>query len=924
MSNLSRTLRPSVLEALAVYGKERFPDHPPIENIELSVEGPDLIVELPGTDGQPQRTVRGRLSAPLLLAAEVWGFHSGRLHGSRAMLEPPIGQNGDVEELTDREARRALSRAGLAWIEAGERQEGLFCLRRGLDVSALSMTGTESEQRLLEQIEDEINPSSELDQATSASTTPNALAKKAAPFADHEDPYERWCCAQKLHSALWHLSSSNRLIFNQHAGPALLKLAQDPVPAVREEGLRGLDYLTWKLWCHGAYPEILPHLAVLMEAEFHTDIQAWRLWEACLAEGDEAAAEAAWSTLSKVAEADQTVRLAANFFEHGDWTDARIVGLGRVARALLAKAQGGDPCADRLRRKKKLKPPKGEVRDAYLRRARHHLVEALESARSRTEEDLRTMEAASSDTERDELRGRRGFTADLHEVAALLDLEQNRPMDALRRLVEADRLDQALGLTWRRGRFDAQMRELAEGLSAEELEGLQLPQRITEPTSVDAVTAVTVSKTTTGSAAEALANMMSKLNAGPTSQAGEPEAVGPDAVGSDAATSATVEAARELVTATLRHLREVTCDDMGTEAEWPWPADLSISYHPEEDRLQARLGDHVHVGSPATVRRLALWVWDVVLGRDVTLSLDWQVQWPSPWQLDDQDMAGAWQELGRLLLREGHRESALRCLRLGFRGFAGAPKDPSDEQLEGLPSNMMEAVRHRGPAEQDFEQWLAAGTRNRNQRLKFLVSLADSDEPENRRWIAEALHSQLDSYAPTQVLQRWKITGETLARLAADADETVAEAGLFARQELANQLFSAGAYHEAEPMLHDLLAAEIRVHVNRYHLWTSLLALGRLSEAEQEHPHIFPARFDATAEVYGRCDAAEALQKRAEDRDPCEARRRPIPLESVSEPEEILRLALQILEPCAALKASDDERERAEELVAEITEELPA
>ena len=918
MSNLNQTLRSSVLEVLAAYGKERFPEHPPIEDVDLRVEGPDLIVELPRADGQPPHTVRGRLSAPLLLAAEVWGFHAGRLHGSRAMLEPAIGQNGDIEELTDREARRAIGRAGLAWIEAGERQEGLFCLRRGLGVTAMSITGTESEQRLLEEIEDEVYADTELDEATARSTTPNALAKKAAPFADHEDPYERWSCAKKLHTGLWHLSSSNRLIFNQHAGPALLKLAQDPLPAVREQGLRALDFLTWKLWCHAAYPEIQPYLAVLIEAELHTDIQAWRLWEACLAEDDEAGAEAALSTLAEVAEQDSTVRLAANFFEHGDWTDARIVGLGRAARAHLEKARGGDPCEDRMRRKKKLKPPKAEVRDGHLRRARHLISEALELARPRTEKDLQAVEAASTDSERNELRGRRGFTADLHKIAASLDLEENRPVEALRGLIEADRLGQALGLTWHRGRFDSQMRELAERLSAEELKGLDLPRRITEPTSVDTVTGVAESKTTPRNAAQALSNLMSDPSTSPASQTGKTVAVVPDA-----ATTAVAEAAGKLVTATLRHLREVTCDDMGTEAEWPWPKDLSISYQPAEDRLEAHLGDQTLVGSAATVRRLAFGVWDMALQKHVTLSQDWQVKWPSFWLLDDQDMAEAWQELGRILLQDGHREPALRCLKLGYRGFAGARKDPSDEQLDGLPPDLVEAIRRHGSAEHDFGQWLKAGkTRNRNQRLKYLAGLASSDDAEDRQWVAEALHAELDSHAPKQILQRWKSTGDALARLSKDDDPAVAEAGLLARQELANQLYRAGAYHEAEPMLADLVSSGLRIHINRYRRWTSLLALGRPAEAKEEQPHLFPAPFNATAEVYGRCCAAEALKKRAEGQDPCEARRRPIPLDSISEPEEILRLALHILKPCADLNATEDEQERAEELVKEIEEEL--
>ena len=468
MSTLSQTLRASILDILAHYGEARFPDQAPIEAFELDVEGPSVIVSLRAG------TVRGRISAPMLLAAEVWGFHVGRLHGSRAMLEPAISQNGDVEEILDRTVGRALSRAGLAWIDAGQRQEGLFCLARGLGASGLLIDGPESEKQRLEALEDEIFVESELDDVVSRSTTPNALAKRAAPFAEHGDPFVRWSCARTLISGLWHLSSSNRLTFNRHIGPALQLLAQDPVPAVREDGLRALDYLTWKLWCKAAYAEILPHLEVLIDAEFHTDLQLWRVWEARLAEGDDAGAEAAWQTLGEIGDPGQTVRLAANAFEYGDWTDARIVGLGRVARAHWHRARGSDPCADRLRRKKTLKPPKAEVRARLLRRGRECVDEALELARPRMEQDLKAVQ------ESPEASGARGFSADLYEIAALLDLEQGCPAEALRSLIQADALDQALGLTWRRGRFDAKMRELVQRLSPEDLKDLDLPERIVE------------------------------------------------------------------------------------------------------------------------------------------------------------------------------------------------------------------------------------------------------------------------------------------------------------------------------------------------------------------------------------------------------------------------------------------------------------
>ena len=850
---LHDVLREAVSQVLAAYGEARFPDEPPID-FELHVDAPALRLVLAGSSASETNVendpveVRGHLSAPLLLAAEAWGAHLSRLdHRGRAMLEPPISQNGDVENPVDRPASAALARAGLAWIEAGHRQEGLFCLARGAGAVQVEVPP---------ELEEAARPTTACDNVNA--TTPNALAGKVAPFAEHDDPWERRACARRLHSALYHLIYSDRLAFDKRAGAALETLARDAVSCIRQEALRALDFLTWKLWCEAAYVECVPHLELLIDARWHSDLQLLRLWESQLA-AEELDADATWAHLERIADPDESLRLAANFFEHGDWTDARIVGLERVSRAHLEWARGADPCSDRLRRRRKFVPPKANIRQRHLDLARQHLADARALGAERLERDLREQEQLDQQ-ENDARAGRRGFWSDLEELASQIEREDGDAVKALEFLVKADAIDQRLGLAWRRGRLDSAMLELAETLEANQLDGIDLPRRIADRRQV----------------ADAPAEQLTP--------------------------------AHKLVAAALVNLRQQTCDAAGTPDEWPWPEDLHVEL--EEDQLVVRVGERSWRQPPSTVRLLALRTWDALVETLPPFESSWAMKWPSPYALSDDDTEEAWRELGRQLLETGHRTEAVRCLRRGH-GSHGR-KVPADEVAD-LTADIAEQVTAKCGAEKRFDAFLATGTKkpSRPKQLKFLAQeVAESTGWQDRLWLAEALHEALSLYAPSQVLTRLKTADDALDGLVkTDCEDGAAahEAALFARGELCRSLVQEKAFAEALDGLDELIDGGLQAWSHRYDRWLCRLVLGLREEAAEDQAALFPSRFSQSAEADGRRRAAEALLAWADGDDPCEARRRPAPPAAAPTREQQRRLALEILEPALRFESLDDD-----------------
>lgn len=834
------------------YGEARFPER----------DLPQLRVEL-GADGEilaeaGSARARGRLSAPLLLAAELWAGLEGRFDGDLPILEPPIGSNGDVEDPLDRDAAASLAEAGLALLRAGLDQEGRRCVRRAIDVTTL-LPGVEVPEALWSEL---CEPTA-VEAESRRSTTPNALAKRVAPFAESPNEAERWQCADLLHLALHQLHYSDRLAFDRAAGPALERLAVDPVAAIRERALLALDYLAWKLWCVAAYPEARPHLDLLIEAGWHSDLQLSRRWEARLALGDDAGAAADLDRLRTVGRPDEVVRLAANFFDHGDWTDVRILGLVRCAEARLAWARGGDPCADRLRRRHKPRLPAAEERAHHLAGAHALLEEAASLAATRTEE-ARSLQPS------DDGASGRGFLARIPDLRADLARERGDATAELRALLEADELDRHVGLEWRRGRHDPRMRELVASLPPDAVLEIDPPARIREATL-----------------------RVEERSAAPTI----PASPAPD-----------------LLRTALQELREATCDAAGTEREWALPEDLHLAVR--GDLWTVETGGTRILGSPSAVRLLALRVWDAVIAAGPPLSRVWDLDEPDFWSLRSLELEPGWEEVGRELWQEGSRDEALRCLRRAFRIPRPAETWTDAELPADLAPGVATALRTIPAGVERVVTLLATGKTTPVARWKSLVPLAGADDPVARLWLAETLHAEISSYAPSRVLARCRHLSAPLLRLAQDPDPAVAEAGLFASHTLGLQLHREGAYAEAEPHLDLSVTTGLQTAPSLYRRWVCRQALGHLEPAA-DPDGLFPDRFGPSAEVAARLDAARALSAWADGRNPCPHRASPsipVALRNV----DLRARALELLERTDDLDVDADDRSEVEELRSEL------
>lgn len=296
----------------------------PLPHLRPVFDGPDVHVQVAG------RTIAGRLSGHRVLASEILGALMGvpdephfrcwlpslRAGGRRRF---PSLHPGD---LWAREALLAepMRDAGLAWLAAGEEQEGLLCLRRVARGSpehpsrvetpwdprapdaavelqrVLNFTG-----RLLAPVpaplrESSARPVTHADEAVRGRGKALTTAITAvSPFATHPDPIERAATAEKLGGILAeiNLGRTDPVPASARAGAVLEPLLED-VPFVQEPAFNALTVVAERLHGAGRYREALPWLDRAVETGLLLRENLAMRFEARWACGDRAGAEADW------------------------------------------------------------------------------------------------------------------------------------------------------------------------------------------------------------------------------------------------------------------------------------------------------------------------------------------------------------------------------------------------------------------------------------------------------------------------------------------------------------------------------------------------------------------------------------------------------------------------------------------------------
>ncbi|MFY0534221.1 hypothetical protein [Nannocystis pusilla] len=185
------------------------------------------------------------------------------------------------------------------------------------------------------------------------STSPHGAIKRVVPFATSESATERLAVAVRIADVLPQLSLSNHLTCYALVDKALPALLQDGDGAIHEVALGVAQNLGMKLLYHRAYAEAkrLLDLVVPYHVALPESLRArWecRLYlDACTGAADLDAAEEDWNRAAALDAPTDPSMVGRCMFWAGDVTDRRGVALARVAKGLVARAEGGDPCKDR-------------------------------------------------------------------------------------------------------------------------------------------------------------------------------------------------------------------------------------------------------------------------------------------------------------------------------------------------------------------------------------------------------------------------------------------------------------------------------------------------------------------------------------------------------------------------------------------------
>ncbi len=349
--------------AVAVFGEVHGAESWVLPELAVERRGRDVVVRL------GPREIVGRLSAHPLLAGRVWA----------EVLAPgypqPFSQwlPGTDPQDWDRSARAEPGRiwvredllaedlmgAGLAFLEAGEQEEGRLCLRRsmrgcptepratGAPESAVSHLeepvariraalawGETLAARLPPDLNDDALRRTQAEEVTARRSRwglEGAIRAVVLPFHAHADPIERAGAAAALVSIYEEIAASDPARLHRLSGTALLALLRDGEPWVREPAFDAALVLAHRLRRDRLYGLAAPILdELLAEGVARRELLAWR-FECRLGIGDPAGAEADWAEVEALRDLPphRAVEVGPGRYDRGpDWTE-----LLQVARA---------------------------------------------------------------------------------------------------------------------------------------------------------------------------------------------------------------------------------------------------------------------------------------------------------------------------------------------------------------------------------------------------------------------------------------------------------------------------------------------------------------------------------------------------------------------------------------------------------------
>lgn len=474
----SRTPLEHALDRLLVaYARHMLAFERPLPTFSARLDGAHVVAEIDAPDGV--QTIRRRPSAYIGLCADVWGRAQAPDDRARcpslvaAFSTHPDGRANewgkmyDLEVDLDRiEGLEAIAQALLDAGDAAARDEAILLLRRlyAVDESAWKdgLYVRVSPRRAPPAIARAVRaPSGVPERPETKTTTPHAMVKHAVPYLHPGNPIDLLAFGMRVDDALPHLSLSNHLTFVALLEEALPAMLAEKDGAVHEVALGIAQNLGMKLFNKGAYAEAKPLLDIVI-AHHGTLPESLRArWEcrlyldACAGAADLDAAEEDWARAAELDAPTDRSSVGACMFWAGDVRDRRRVALARVAKALMARANGGDPYAHRKVTKRNAPTPEEQRR--LIARAAALSEVAIESGASRAAADLERARSGESITPRgfqaDELAARAKVREGSGDLAgALSDYEAARGMRI------------AAGLAWQIDHFGPDVRRLRRRL----------------------------------------------------------------------------------------------------------------------------------------------------------------------------------------------------------------------------------------------------------------------------------------------------------------------------------------------------------------------------------------------------------------------------------------------------------------------------
>jgi hypothetical protein len=327
--------------------------------------------------------VRGRLSAPLMLI----GTFVARSNRTELAARPLIVTAGVSFVIR---ARRLLYQAAEAFADAGEADEADLLLYLAF-----------GEALLHEDEADEAGDVIELRPALVARALkkPALVAslrgahmsalKKLSAWVKKPAPLEQVRGLYAMATVIEDAAYSNELKLDAMVGATLLRAAQSKNAAVREAALLATAALASQLFLGGAYREVLPYAAALINAGFDTPNNLAMRFAARAAIADDAAA-ADIDVLTRYAKQKRRV----GWFKAPGTMEAYLLSMHlRAAKALLLNVRGRDACLRRLKADL-LKPSRNQrMQLVAAARAQLHAAAALVAAGASPPPELSVLQA---------------------------------------------------------------------------------------------------------------------------------------------------------------------------------------------------------------------------------------------------------------------------------------------------------------------------------------------------------------------------------------------------------------------------------------------------------------------------------------------------------------------------------------------------